>query len=222
MRSFDEILQIAADRKGGQDVVLANAPRPLSADVLAAIPDDRWLSAMARGIFQAGISWRVVDSKWPEIEEAFHGFDIGRTALLSDDGLDALLRDRRIIRSALKVLAIQHNAVFIQETSAIHGSFGRRVGDWPVQDFAGLLGWLKQDGQRLGGLTGAYVLRSLGKEGYILSRDVVARLVAEGVIDGPASSRRALATVQVAFNTWAAQSGLPLSTISRVLAQSIG
>ena len=66
MHHFDEILAIAAERKGGVDAVLSGIPSPKSADDLAAIPDDRWLAQMARGILQAGISWKVVDSKWPD------------------------------------------------------------------------------------------------------------------------------------------------------------
>ena len=57
MRSYDEILAIAAARKGGVEAVLEGTPVPKSADALAAIPDDRWLAQMARGIMQAGISW---------------------------------------------------------------------------------------------------------------------------------------------------------------------
>ncbi|QYK43142.1 MAG: DNA-3-methyladenine glycosylase I [Paracoccaceae bacterium] len=218
MRSFDEILSIAAERKGGADRVLAGVPVPKSPDELAAIPDDRWLAAMARGIFQAGISWSVVDAKWPGIETAFHGFDVGRVSMMDDDWFDALVSDPRVIRSGAKIAAIRDNAAFIRET----GGFGRRVGDWPASDFVGLLDWLGRGGSRLGGTTGQYMLRQMGKESFILTRDVVARLVAEGVIDGPPGSRKAMAAVQAAFDRWRAESGQSLSAISRVLAQSIG
>lgn len=221
MRSYEEILDIAAERKGGRAAVLDGILAPLSADELAAIPDARWLAQMARGILQAGISWTVVEKKWPGITEAFHGFDVPRLAMMSEDWFDELLADTRIIRSAPKVRAIQQNAVFIQEVSAAHGSFGRRVGDWPAEDFAGLLDWLKREGARLGGATGAYALRQMGKEGYILSGSVVARLVAEGVVDKAPASKKAWAAVQYAFNTWQAESGQSLTVISRVLAQSI-
>lgn len=221
MRTFEEILEIAAARKGGRDAVLADVPVPKSADELAAIPDDRWLSCMAKSVFQAGISWTVVDKKWPDIEEAFHGFDVGRVALMSEDWYDELLDDPRIVRSPPKVRAIQENAVLIMETAAEHGSFGRRVGDWPAEDFAGLLGWLGKEGSRLGGATGAFVMRSMGKESYILSPSVLARLEEEGVVDKPPTSKKAMAAVQAAFNTWKAESGQTLTTISRVLAQSI-
>ncbi len=221
MRSFAEILALAAGRKGGAAAVLAAVPQPKTADDLAAIPDDRWLAAMARGIFQAGISWTVVDAKWPGIEVAFRGFAIGPVSMMDDAWFDGLLTDPRIIRSGPKIEAVRENAVFIRETAAEAGSFGRRIGDWPAADFTGLLDWLARNGSRLGGSTGPYMLRQMGKESFILSRDVVARLVEEGVIDGPPTSRKAMAAAQAAFNAWAAESGRSLTAISRVLAQSI-
>lgn len=54
-----------------------------------------------------------------------------------------------------------------------------------------------------------------------LSPDVTARLIAEGVIDKPASSKTALRTVQAAFNSWMEQSGRSLTEISQVLAMSL-
>ncbi|GAB1479871.1 hypothetical protein MASR2M74_24400 [Paracoccaceae bacterium] len=64
MRHFSEILDLAVARRGSVDAVSEGAVVPLAAEVLAAVPDDRWLAAMARGIFQAGISWKVVEAKW--------------------------------------------------------------------------------------------------------------------------------------------------------------
>lgn len=222
MRIFDEILAIAAERKGGVDAVLADIPMPLDADALAAIPDSLWLAQMTRGIMQAGISWRVVENKWPGIEEAFLNFDIGAISLQPDDWYYDLCEDTRIIRSPPKVRAVLDNAEFIRRVSAEHGSFGRKVGDWPAGDFAGLIDWLKTEGARLGGSTGPYVLRFMGKESYILSADVVARLVAEGVVDKEPTSKKAMAAVQAAFDQWRAESGHNLTVISRVLAQSVG
>lgn len=222
MRSFDEILAIAAERKGGADKVLAGVMPVKTAAELAAIPGDRWLATMARGIFQAGISWTVVEAKWPGIEAAFVGFDVGRLSMMDDDGFEALLADSRVIRSGPKIAAIRDNAAFIRRVDEAEGGFARKVADWPATDFAGLLGWLAQNGSRLGGNTGAYMLRQMGKEGYLLSKDVVARLVAEGVIAGAPGSRKAMAAVQAAFARWQAESGQSLNAISRVLAQSIG
>ena len=93
---------------------------------------------------------------------------------------------------------------------------------WKDDEFAGLILWLQKSGSRLGGMTAPYMLRHMGKDSYIPSRDVEARLVAEGVVDKAPSSPKSWAAVQGAFNTWRAESGLPITTISRVLAQSVG
>ncbi len=222
MRSFDEILAIAADRKGGVEAVMADIPKPRTADELAATPDSEWLAAMTRGIMQAGISWQVVDNKWPGITEAFLDFDISRIAIQPDDWYYDLCEDTRVIRSPPKIRAVLDNAEFIRRTAAEAGSFGRKVGDWPAEDFAGLVQWLQSEGSRLGGSTGPYMLRQMGKESYIPSDHVVARLAAEGVIDKAPTSKKGWAAVQAAFNAWHAQSGQNLTTISRVLAQSVG
>lgn len=217
MRSFAEILDIAIARKGSREAVLAGAIAVKSAEEIAAIQDDRWLAQMARGIFQAGISWSVVEAKWPGIEEAFQGFVPARVAMIEGDALEALLSDPRVIRSGAKIVAIRDNGAEL----AANPGLGRRIADWPVSDFAGLLADLNARFSRLGGSTGAYMLRVMGKEGYILSRDVVARLQAEDVISGAATSAKAMKAIQTAFNRWKEESGLPLNQISRVLAQSI-
>ena len=92
---------------------------------------------------------------------------------------------------------------------------------WPRDDYAGLLRMLKKRGSRLGGNTGQYFLRFMGVDGFILSRDVTARLIAEGLIDKAPTSQKAMAIVQDAFNTWQQQSGRSLTEISRVLAMSV-
>ena len=222
MRSFEEILDIAAERKGGRAAVLDGIDRPLSAEALAAIPDDRWLAQMAKGVFQAGFNWKVIETKWPGFEDAFHGFDVGRVAMMSEDWFDELLQDTRIVRNGAKIRSVQQNAVFVQEVSVEAGGFGRKIAGWPGEDQAGLLRWLGKEGSRLGGATAQYFLRAMGKDSYILSRDVVARLVAEGVVDKAPSSQKSMAAAQAAFNRWAKESGQGLTVVSRVLAQSIG
>ncbi|WP_324250253.1 hypothetical protein [Halocynthiibacter styelae] len=87
MSKFDDILMMAVERKGGFDAVLGDIPPPKSAAEIAAVADRDWLAQMARSIFQAGISWKVVENKWPGIHEAFDGFDAGRLAMIAKSGL---------------------------------------------------------------------------------------------------------------------------------------
>ena len=219
MRSFDELHAIALDRHGDALAEkIGNGPQPASA--LAAIPEDRWLSTFTKVVFQAGFNWKVVENMWDGFETAFHGFDIDTCAFMAEDWFEDLCQDRRIVRYPAKIRAVQENALFIQGLRD-QGGIARVIADWPSEDFAGLIALLKKDANRLGGSTGQYALRFMGRDGYILSRDVVARLQAEGVIDKAPTSKKAMEAVQSAFNTWADQSGKSLVEISRVLALSI-
>ena len=219
MRPFDDIYQIAVERHG-EEALIARLQAPKSATELAAMPPDRWLSVMTRCIFQAGFNWRVIEAKWDGFEEAFHGFDIGRCAMMDDDWLDALLRDTRIVRNGPKIQTVRDNAVFLQSLGA-QGGAGQVLGGWPSTDFIGLLDLMKTEGSRLGGMSGQYAMRFAGRDAFILSRDVTARLIAEGVIDKPAGSKSSMRAVQDAFNSWMEQSGRGLTQISQVLAMSI-
>lgn len=220
MRTFDEIYRIAADRHGGRAALEAQLQRPKSAAELAAIPDDRWLATLTKCIFQAGFNWKVIETKWDGFEAAFDGFDPHRCAFMDDDRFDALLADRRIVRNAAKIATIRDNAAFLLELRD-DGGAGKVLGGWPSADFVGLLDLLKTRGARLGGATGQYAMRFSGRDSFILSRDVTARLIAEGVIDKPAGSKTSMRAVQGAFNTWMDQSGRSLTEISRVLAMSL-
>lgn len=221
MRQFDDLLAIALDHKGSRDAILAHVVPPKTPDEIAAIPDDRWLSTFAGGIFVTGLSTAMVEKKWPDIEEAFDQFAVAPIAHMSEDRFDALLRDTRIIRSGAKVQAIRDNALLILETSAKHGGFGRFIADWPGDRMGELILWLRKHGSRLGGTVAPYSLRRLGKDTFVPTPSVIARLKAEGVISGAPNSQKAMLAVQEAMNTWAAQSGESLATISAVLAQSI-
>lgn len=221
MRNFDGIFEIAANRKGGAEALEALLSGPKSEAEIAAIPDDRWLAAMTRGVFQAGFNWKVVDAMWPGFEAVFDGFDVGRCAMLNEEDFGRLVSDTRIIRNGAKIRSVQHNAVFVQSLRAEYDGAGKAIAAWPVTDFIGLLELFKKGGSRLGGTTGQYLLRSQGKDSFILTQSVIARLIAEGVIDKPPTSKKALADVQAAFNMWMEQSGRSLTEISRVLALSV-
>jgi 3-methyladenine DNA glycosylase Tag len=116
---------------------------------------------------------------------------------------------------------VQKNAIFLDEFATDYDRAGQAFAAWPTEDYIGLLSVLKKRGARLGGNTGPYFLRFMGVDGFILSRDVVARLITEDVVDKTPTSQKALRAVQEAFNTWQVQSSRSLTEISRVLAFSI-
>lgn len=220
MRSFEEIFDIAASRHGGVEAFEAQLTKPKSHEELAAMPEDRWLSIITKCVFQAGFNWKVIENKWDEFEAAFDGFDVGRCAFMDDEKFDSLLQDTRIVRNGTKIAAVRDNAAFLLELRD-EGGAGKVLGGWPSDDYVSLLAMLAKRGSRLGGASAQYGMRFAGRDSFILSRDVTARLIAEGVIDKPATSKKAMAAVQRAFNSWMDQSGRSLTEISRVLAMSL-
>ncbi|GJL86844.1 MAG: 3-methyladenine DNA glycosylase [Minwuia thermotolerans] len=221
MQDFDAIYRIAADRQGGADALEARLTRPVPAAELAEVPADRWLAAMAKCLFQAGFNWSVIEKKWPGFEAAFDGFDVARVAFYHDGDMDRLLADKGIVRNAAKISAVVANARFLQDLAQEHGSAGAAFANWPNADYVDLLQLIAKQGSRLGAVTGQRMLRSMGRDSFILSPDVTARLIAEGVVDRPPSAQRDMKAVQDAFNTWSAQSGRGLTAISQTLAFSI-
>ncbi|TPP10040.1 DNA-3-methyladenine glycosylase I [Rhizobium glycinendophyticum] len=220
MRHFDDIYGLAISRKG-EPAVLENLQYPKPSDAIRTTPDDRFLALMTKCIFQSGFNWKVVEAMWPGFEAAFDGFDIGRCAMLHDEDFGRLVSDARIVRHGPKIRAVQENAVFLSDIAREHGSTGALFASWPTENYVGLLDLLQKKGARLGGNTGQYFLRFAGIDSFILSRSVVNRLIAEGIVTKAPTSARDKAAVQAAFNTWRDQSGRSLTEISRVLALSI-
>ena len=223
MRSFEDILALAAQHHGTVEAVLQKALNEHLSSDLTSMPDDRYLSEMAQAVFSAGFSWKVIRSKWPGFEAAFHGFDPHRVAFYADEDMDRLLADKAIVRNGQKIRATIENARFIVETRKQHDSFGAFLANWPKDDQAGLLAHLAKHGSRLGGATAQYFLRFSGYDAWIASKDVCAALVREGVLDKPqATSKTALKKIDAAFTKLHEESGRPRSVISRVLALSVG
>jgi 3-methyladenine DNA glycosylase Tag len=222
MRSFEAIFAMAAARKGGAAEIEKLLPAGRPAAELEATPDDRILAEITRCVFQSGFAWKVIEAKWDGFERAFRGFAPARITAMSDEDLDALMKDTDIVRNAAKIRATRDNAAFVASLAREAGSAGAFLARWPAEDFTGLWDVLKTRGTRLGGMTGQMVLRRLGKDTPVMSRDVVAALVREGVVAKSATSKRDLAAVQAAFNQWCAESARPLAHISRVLAMTVG
>jgi 3-methyladenine DNA glycosylase Tag len=221
LKAFSEVRARAEARKGKAAIEerLKNYMGRSASDTMS---DDRLLAEMAKYIFSSGISWKVVESKWPGIEDAFLAFDPNLLNIQPDDFWHDLLGDKRIIRHGAKVQAIRRNAAFISDLAREHGGAVKFLLDWPSTDLVGLFEFLKKRGDRLGGQTGQYVLRAIGKQNFVVSRDVVACLREAGVaITGDGSGKAERKAIQAAFNAWAEETGLPMSHLSVIAAQSI-
>lgn len=223
MSKFSAIRKRAEKRKGGAAGLKKLLPEVASSKQLIALGDDRYLAMMTKCINQAGFSWKVIENKWPQFEEAFFGFDPSKLGLLSPEQWERYTSDRRVVRNWQKIKALQENVFFVQEEARKHGGFGKFLADWPASDQIGLMAYLKQEGSRLGGHSALWFLRRVGKDCFILSRDVVTTLKSVGleIAENP-TSKRDLKKVQEQFNAWHEETGLPYSHLSRIAACSMG
>jgi len=221
--SFKTIRARAAKRKGGEKVLASLLPKPRNNKALAKLGDDRVLAEMSRRVFSAGFVWSVIDKKWPGFEEAFLGFNPKRLLFQPAEFWHDLASDKRIVRNPQKIKSVRENAKFVSDVAAEHGSFGKFLAAWPAGDQLGLMDVLAKRGSRLGGNTGQYLLRFLGRDSFILTTDLMLCLRDCGVpISEKGTAKKDLRLAQAQINAWAAESGLPLTHISRICALSIG
>ncbi len=223
MISFKIIEARAEKRKGGAEALTRLLPPKPEPEALIELRDDRVLAEMTKRVFSAGFAWSVIESKWPGFEEAFLGFDPARLFFEPDDFWDGLTKNAKIVRNGAKIGSVRVNARFIVDVAKEHGGFGKFLAAWPSSDEVGLLDVLAARGSRLGGNTGQMLLRFLGWDGFVTSKDVVACLREAGLdVAEDVKSKRDLAKVQAQFNAWAQETGLPYTHISRICAFSTG
>jgi len=230
--SFKQLFQRAAERKGSKKALeLLLGKKILGKKLLddnaaeqsvALLSDDRILAAFTKQIFKSGFVWRVVENKWPDFEEHFFNFNIEKVLMMPEEMLERKAADPKIIRNYTKVKTIKANAQMMFEQQNDGKSFAQFISDWPSEDIIGLWAYLKKHGQRLGGNTGPYALRLLGKETFILSSDVEAYLRAQQIIDGGLQSKKSLTAIQKYFNELKKESGYNLTQLSRLIAFSCG
>ena len=222
MESFSSIYQRAAERKGGKKPLESLLPKKVTQKKLITTSDSDYLAAMTKKIFQSGFIWRVVENKWDGFEEVFWGFEPSKLELASDEQIERMAQDKRIIRNYVKVKAVRENAYFVKELSKKHNGFGQFIADWSTDEITLLWLYLKKHGCRLGGNTGPYFLRAVGKDTFLLTRDIVNYLIGQGLVNRQPNSQRDLKLVQATFNDWQQQSGRTMAEISRIVACSVG
>ena len=223
MTPFKTIRARAEKRKGGAEALARLLPEKPDAKALLKLRDDRALAEMTQRVFSAGFAWSVIEAKWPGFEEAFLGFEPKRLLSETDEFWHQLTMDARIVRNGAKIASVRDNARFVLDIAKEHGSFGKFLAGWPPSDEVGLLELLSKRGSRLGGNTGQMLLRFLGYDAFVTSKDVVGCLREAGldVAEAP-TSKRDLMRIQEQFNAWAKETGLSYAQLSRISAFSIG
>lgn len=220
--SFKQLLQRAVERKGSLanvNLLIGDAPNE---QALLAQQDARYLAHFTKKVFQSGFVWRVVEKKWPDFEEVFFAFDIEKILMMPEEMLERKASDPKIIRNFNKVKTIKANAQMIFNEQQNGHTFAEFIANWPADNIIGLWAYLKNEGARLGGNTGPYALRALGKDTFLLSRDIEAYMRAFKIIDGGINSKKSHQAIQACFNQWHQESELSYQQLSRLVAIATG
>lgn len=103
------------------------------------VHDDRHLFEMLilEGA-QAGLSWETILKRRENYRKLFHNFDPQKVARMSDQELEKLLLNPKIIRNRLKVFAARNNARVFLDVQKEKGSFDQYlwgfVGGKPIKN----------------------------------------------------------------------------------------
>jgi DNA-3-methyladenine glycosylase I len=117
---------------------------------------------MSKAVFQSGMSWRVVEAKWPSTREAFRGFDAEAVAMMGEPDIDALAQDTRVIRNRRKLSAIVGNAEKMLDLESEHGTFRNYLRSHA--DFDATVASLRKEFKFLGDVGCYFFLYSVGEE----------------------------------------------------------
>ena len=221
MQTFETIYEAAVEIKGGVEALEALLPIPRAEIELNKLTDAFCLSNMSRRIFQAGLNRKIVDNKWPAFEEVFNQFDINFVRMMSDDALQILMGDARIVRHWGKIQSVRHNAQSIYEMNEEPDGFVKTLAEWPADNIIEFWELLKKRFKHLGGASGPYFLRRVKKDTFFLTSDVIRALFRWGAIDEVPKNKKQIRNVQDCMNILQEESQRPYCQISMILACSV-
>jgi 3-methyladenine DNA glycosylase Tag len=92
-------------------------PRPVKLSTL-----DDHLEIITRAVFQAGLSWAMIDSQWGAFEAGFDHFSVERVANYGEFDIDRLMSTDGIVHSAKKIAGTIANAKALIELGRRFGS----------------------------------------------------------------------------------------------------
>jgi DNA-3-methyladenine glycosylase I len=85
--------------------------------------DREYFGLLARAVFSAGLGPKVVESRWDDLEIAFHGFEPQEVGRMDESHVAGLLSDPKVIRNRRKIEAVIKNAGAFLDLVGEHGSF---------------------------------------------------------------------------------------------------
>ena len=127
--------------------------------------DKAYFENMTRVIFQAGLSWKMIDEKWPNFQKAFKNFSIDQVARFTEKDVKRLMSDKGIVRNRAKIVAALKNAKHFQSIKKEHGAFRSFLnGLDKSNDYASVIKELNERFQRLGPSSARIFLYTVGED----------------------------------------------------------
>ena len=102
--------------------------------VVAAPTLDDHLEIMSRAIFQAGLSWAFIDSRWDAFRAAFDTFNVALVALYGDGEIARLMETDGVVHSRAKIAGTIANARTLLALAAEYGDIATYVRSFASYD----------------------------------------------------------------------------------------
>jgi DNA-3-methyladenine glycosylase I len=93
-----------------------------------------YFEMMSQAVFKAGISWQVIEAKWPGIREAFEGFDPEKVAAYTPEDVERLMSDAHVVRNLRKIEGTIDNAGELLNVDREFGGFERYLESFDDND----------------------------------------------------------------------------------------
>jgi len=123
------------------------------------LPD--YLAVMSQAIFQAGLSWKLIESKWPAYLRLFEHFEPAIVANFGEGDVERIMADGGVVRTHKKIVATIENARTLLALDAAHGGFRAYLRSFP--GYAELAADLRARFRFLGDLSVYYFLFRVGE-----------------------------------------------------------
>ncbi len=120
-----------------------------------------YLAVMSRAIFQAGMSWKLIDSKWDAYLRLFEGFEPILVAAFGEGDIERIMTDGGVVRTYKKIAGTIENARTLLALDREYGGFRNYLRSFDSYD--ALAANLKRRFQFLGELSAYYFLFRVGE-----------------------------------------------------------
>ena len=108
----------------------ATAPERIPRVIDAPTLDDH-LEVMTRAIFQAGLSWAFIDSRWDAFRPAFDNFAVDLVAMYGEGDIERLMETDGVVHSRAKIAGTVTNARMLKQLVAEFGDIPSYVKSFP-------------------------------------------------------------------------------------------